>query len=116
MEDHVTFDLWGIAERAMQRELEEILRASQPEVKRASITRKIARSALLAESVILVENVGWRDVQVWRTRTAKFARSVRINQAGCVPTDERPLAFCSVHDLYFGGCLGCPVCSGGNAP
>lgn len=109
MEDPIKFDVWGrlvpsayaVALAAIRAtevysgELE--LRKALNNARHGGFTLKVATGMSWSVAHQFLKNSFWLQEPV-------------LYQEGCSPADH--LFYCAKHKLYFGGCLGCHVCSG----
>jgi hypothetical protein len=75
------------------------------------VRRLVNNSAVRGDWVLVMSSATWRQVEAFRREIRVWCREVRVYQEGYGPSDEQT-DFCSRHQFYYGGCLGCHVCSG----
>ncbi len=109
MEDLIKFDVWGrlipgfydaaLAEiratRIYSSELE--LRQALNKARHGGFALKVAAGMSWSVAHQFLKNSSWLQEPI-------------LYQEGRSPSDH--LFYCEKHKLYFGGCLGCHVCSG----
>ncbi|MDB5310212.1 MAG: hypothetical protein JWO38_4414 [Gemmataceae bacterium] len=111
MENPVRFDIWtvvrpGAAAEAFADSL--LLNRNLPE---PEARRQVSRSSREGAFVRLAGGVPWSHVLRVRDAPPAWTGELRCYQEGYSPADP-PAGYCPEHDLYFGGCLGCHVCTG----
>ena len=115
MEDPVRFDVWGRARPEARNEVANFLRETtswNSELKLARWVREVMRAQT---AVKLASSLSWHRALEMRDTDAPF-HEMEIFQTGYGPTDAGRLQSCSIHELTFAGCLGCPVCNARHEP
>ncbi|WP_146657909.1 hypothetical protein [Enhygromyxa salina] len=110
MEDPIKFDLWGVASSTSKRWLAEKIASVHPEVSRADVLRKIAGSIRSNAPVLFSAGRGWSNSVRERLDAAEKVSDVEVFQESYGPDGKANLEYCEEHLLFYGGCLGCPVC------
>lgn len=64
--------------------------------------------------MLVGEDLGWGDAEGLRRDAAQAFVDVRTAQHRVSPSAPSS-HHCTVHQLYYGGVLGCPVCRGWHA-
>jgi hypothetical protein len=116
MEDPVRFDVWGEGGLESRAFLQERLGASFPGRPRVSILRDVARAVHSRRPLAVFYGLGWEEARRRAQETAAVLTNVRIFQEGYGPDEEADMNRCPRHQLWYGGCLGCPVCDARHAP
>jgi hypothetical protein len=114
MEDPIQFSIWGNPIAESRKSVENLLAVTRPHESRLNILRMISRAIAEDAPLRFAGPLGWAATQ--RLRVDPMFRNVRVFQAGYGPDDQDSLGFCEIHAVFYGGCLGCPVCSGMNDP
>lgn len=115
MEDPTTFDIWGVVCAGRESFGVEFLAAQFPLSSRIEVLKRIHRSRGQHEKVKLAGDVGWTASTRIVSEVQQFAVEVVVYQSGYTPQDEARMSWCNVHRVFYGGCVGCPVCGGWSA-
>lgn len=115
MEGQIPFDLWGkvtasdtgAAADLMQRHMN---------ISRLEALKTISNSRRNSESIRLANNLGWAECEDIAAAFAPFAADLEIYQEDYGPQDKSMMSYCPIHHIYYGGCLGCPICDGVHRP
>ncbi|MDB5310204.1 MAG: hypothetical protein JWO38_4406 [Gemmataceae bacterium] len=111
MENPVRFDLWAVVRPGVAAEAVAELRRLDPHLAEVEVRRRVSRSWREWTFIPLAGRVRWSQVLAVRAAPPAWAGQLRCYQEGYSP-DEPPIGYCPEHDLHFGGCLGCHVCTG----
>lgn len=106
MEGPITFDLWGWPDPAHKMDVLHALSTTRPEATHREVLQAIARK----QPILIAENLGWKDVQALQSSLPSAWLDTRVFQSGYGPADQAVLRQCLVHQIYYAGVLGCPVC------
>jgi hypothetical protein len=109
MEEPVTFALWVAVAPEKKVEAERLLQRAQPELARFLLLQRVARGLHERAPVLLVDDVGWSEVQRWKSE-AEHLGPPTVYQARFGPAEAHRLRRCVPHDLRYAGILGCPLC------
>jgi len=116
MEDPITFDLWGRSDGQHREDVLKTLSRTRPESARRELVREVAASVTADHWVLIAQDMSWATVQSMKDDIAADATvvfdEVCVFQCGYAPPDRSKMGRCRVHQLYYGGVLGCPVCEG----
>ena len=107
----VTFDVWANVDRAHAVQAREVIQRSRPDLSRTELLKMIARGASSNEPFLVTRGVSWGDAQRLREDFKIVGGTVTIYQHDFGP-NLGTSHYCSIHDFFYGGCLGCPVCRG----
>jgi hypothetical protein len=111
MEDPVRFDLWVVVRPgAAAGAVADLLRLDPP-LPEVEVRRRVSRSWREVAFIPLATGVSWSQVLAMRAAPPTWAADLRCFQEGYSPGNPSS-GYCPEHDLYFGGCLGCHVCTG----
>lgn len=111
MEDPVRFDIWVTVRSGAAAEAVADLLPLDPQVPEVEVRRRVSRSWRQGTFILLAARVSWSQVLAVRLTPPAWAAELRFYQEGSSP-DLPPAGYCPEHDLHFGGCLGCHVCTG----
>ena len=111
VEDPVRFDIWvTVRPDAAAKAVAELLRLD-PRVREVEVRRRVNRSCREGVFIPLAACLPWSRVLATRAAPPAWAVELQCYQEGYSP-DHPPAGYCPQHDLHYGGCLGCHVCSG----
>ena len=116
MEDPIKFDLWGTGTSESRAWLIEELVVSRPELSRTEILRRVWDSVRRGSAIQLAGSLGWENATLERRRWLEHVPHVQVFQAGYGPAAVTTMHNCASHELFYAGCLGCPVCGGAFEP
>lgn len=116
MEEPIQFSVWGEPVEGSRREIVDLLAAMRPDEPRAAILRMVSRALRNGVSLCFAGPLGWAATQKAKQDAISTFRNIQTFQAGYGPDDLNQLDFCETHDVFYGGCLGCPVCNRMNDP
>lgn len=114
MEDPIQFDLWCAPSKADKPWLIENLEL--PAQTEAQRLRAIASAVRLQQPILFRAALGWAEAVAQRSRLLTAGVDSTLYQAGYGPEDAHRLSQCPIHNAFYGGCLGCPVCGSRAAP
>ena len=107
METPIDFEIWGTVNTPLTVAIDIFIQCN-PETARPEAMRTLLRSRSLGESVALASQVRWVDCQATRSILGVIAQDLVIYQTGW-GRDPNAI-WCPLHEVYYGGCLGCPIC------
>lgn len=110
MEDPLRFDMWGVLTGDSREDMVRWLAPRRTDLDHANVRITVNRSRAHREPVLVCSSLDWAAVVTLRADLPSWLVDVRVLQEGYGPADVSRLAYCAVHDCYFGGCLGCQVC------
>lgn len=116
MEEPTRFDLWGQAVQGSHELMLQWMTTRSPGRTRLENLRRISESLRAGAAIKLDESLGWAETLRSIEKASGMFQNVRIFQEGYGPQDENNMTHCPQHSIAYAGCLGCPVCSGRNAP
>lgn len=116
MEDPIQFSLWGKPTQKTRKRVEAMLAAAWPDEPRVNILRIVKRALATDTSVCFADSLGWSDTQKIRDNATELFSEIQVFQAGYGPDDEDSMSMCDVHSIFYGGCLGCPICDNTHEP
>ena len=116
MEDPIKFDLWGYPLPEAREQVVRCMSEQYPNLSRAEILRDVRRAIADDAALPFAGPFGWAAIQDHRQEPRNMFRDSRVFQEGYGPEDEERMASCELHGIVYGGCLGCPICGGRNAP
>jgi hypothetical protein len=111
MEDPVSFDIWCLPYPEQREASVRAVMAAHPEKSRARCLVLVSRAVRECRPLLAFRDLSWAEVTALRSEPPAWAESVIVVQAGCDP-QTGGLSYCETHDLRYGGCLGCHVCTG----
>ena len=114
MEDPIRFDAWCTLGDVFREQVISDLLASRPNKTELDLRIEINRAANSATPILAATGMSWSRAQELRACPPAWAAKVELFQEGLLPTDT--LWHCDEHGLFYGGCLGCHVCSGFYVP
>jgi hypothetical protein len=110
MEDPVLFDVWiRSVDEHNEPEVRRILEARGGQgliQRRAIVQARVSHTALLVAG-----EVGWSAVEAVRREVPGSDLALMVLQTGLKPHSLERASSCGVHELWYGGVLGCPVCT-----
>lgn len=112
MEDPIRFDVWAIIKGDLRQEAVDHLRNARPLLSMLEIRKEINKSVIQNQEIQIASSLTWPQVEIFRSQPEEWIATPSVFQEGYGPIDSHRLSLCSKHNLYFGGCLGCPVCKG----
>lgn len=105
MEEPIVFDVWGrVPHEPTARRAAAIDRVAQ--------LRRIDRLQAGDAATLIGERLTWTVASALRREWGDVLGALELFQSGYGPADRDALLWCLRHEVYFGGVLGCPVCSG----
>ncbi len=114
MEDPICFDIWVKIERGHTAEAVAWVADLRPLLSALEVRKLINDATMRGEWALVAQSVGWSRVSELRATKPAWSGEMRVCQEMYRP--DAPLGpfynYCKRHQLYFGGCLGCHVCSG----
>lgn len=114
MEEPIQFDLWGNPVAEFRKDVVDLLVAARPSESRSNILRLVSRAIANDAPLCFAGPLGWAAAQRLRLGASSMFRNVRMFQAGYGSAEQESLGFCETHEVFYGGCLSCPVCDGMN--
>jgi hypothetical protein len=111
VEDPIRFDIWVTVRPGAAAEAITELLSLDPQLSEVEARRRVSRSWREGVLIPLAGRVPWSQVLATRVAPPAWVRELRCYQEGYSP-DLPPAGYCPEHDLHFGGCLGCHVCTG----
>jgi len=109
MEDPITVDVWAKVKPDVIA-AKELFIAARTDLARGDALKAFNKATVNAQSVQLLENLHWDDApEKMAAHQSAFSDFV-LFQRGYKP--NKPTLYCGIHDFYFGGVLGCPICTG----
>jgi hypothetical protein len=110
MEEPVRFDARANFVRPLPDDALAWLRRFQKGISELDGRKLLQQGSVQGSSdVLLARGLGWSEARELRVDAPAWVVNLRLFQEGYGP--EETGQHCSVHDLHYGGCLGCPVCS-----
>ena len=110
MEDPIRFDLWGVVVKEELGQCNEVIASFRPDLSRLEALKLTNKSAVDSAQVLLLRGAAWQNIQKFVRSPPSWLTSITVYQEGWEPSDQTE--HCGKHDLWYGGCLGCHVCSG----
>lgn len=116
MEEPIVFDVWGrVPHEPAARRAAVIDRVAQlRRIDRLLALRVVVRAGDAA--TLIGERLTWTVASALRREWGDVLGALELFQSGYGPADRDTLQWCLRHEVYFGGVLGCPACSGFIAP
>jgi hypothetical protein len=110
MEEPISFNLWGKIIPSRRKEAIDFIRQqsvfpSEIELRKA-VMASIANDRAMQISVAL----GLSSIRTLEAAAGNIFDYFTLCQEGYGPAGKE--AYCPIHNLHFGGCLGCHICSG----
>lgn len=110
MEDPIKFDLWGKILAGERDRALSVLRSHKLYDSELEL-RKTVQSAVRCNAPVRVSSaMGYTEVTAFAGAVSSIFAELAVYQEGWTPHDKSQ--YCEQHDLHYGGCLGCHVCSG----
>ncbi len=106
MEDPITFDLFLKVHRGHNDEIVNWLKTDIPEIEKRKAVNK---ASINGDWLLVSKRIRWSLVHALKLNLPEWCRDSAVCQYGYIPEE---LYFCKKHKLYYGGCLGCHVCTG----
>jgi hypothetical protein len=107
MEDPIRFDLFIKVDRGHNEEIFSWLKTNLSEIE----ARKAINLASVSGDWLLVAKANtWSEINTLRKNLPEWCNNAAVYQQSWRP-DEFTY-FCEKHNLHYGGCLGCHVCTG----
>ena len=107
MEDPVQFDILALIRQNRQRDAEKALTLTLG-LPRLDLLKLINRSTK-GEKMTIARALSWSEVEHFRRNVPDWVEEYSICQEFYTP--ESATEYCPIHDLRFGGCIGCHVCN-----
>jgi hypothetical protein len=112
-EDSTRFDVYGKAALGATAAAVDALLASGVYSSEMAVRIAVQESLRGGTPILIGVGLSWHAAQALRSSHRPFSE-VLVVQEGCSVGDRAP--YCALHELFYGGCLGCPVCSGDYVP
>ena len=109
MEGQITFDLWGEPAASRRTQALDFLSTNAPHLSRIDMLREYVAAISTHVPMLIAEDLDWQSLLILKARAAMAFDKVATYQSG-YPPGRAELRECSIHLLYYGGVLGCPVC------
>lgn len=111
MEDPVRFDIWCVVIPGHANEATDAIRRSTPNRREIDVRLDVNRSIVHGLPIRVHSGVAWQVATTFRGALPRWVVSCKICQEEWTP-DDKSLHYCGQHDFYYGGVLGCHVCTG----
>jgi hypothetical protein len=112
MEDPIAFDLWGAVIPEHKEQAVAKIGELRPDLSRPAILREIILAPVPDRQVLIARDLAWDTARLLREQLVTQFEHLQVYQTGYGPSDVSGLKECPVHQIYYGGVLGCPVCDG----
>jgi hypothetical protein len=116
MEDPIQFDVWATVNAGCIALAVEALGHLRPELSSLDLRKLINRSVTTNAQILIAPDLRWSEVQNLRRTLLTWANNLSVFQQDYTPEDAATSNYCRIHNLVYGGCLGCHVCSGFYVP
>jgi len=112
-EDPIRFDVYGKVALGATAEAVDALHAGGAYSSELAARIAIQESIRIGTPMLVGAGLSWHAAEALRSSNRPFCE-VLVAQEGC-SIGERA-RYCALHELFFAGCLDCPVCSGDFVP
>ncbi|HYG36689.1 MAG TPA: hypothetical protein VEC99_17980 [Clostridia bacterium] len=109
MEDPIRFDTWARITAGQREVLIQFLQNSFPD-RPAVELRKRANDAVRGAAILIAQHVTWARVSRMLSRDLELFSEISVYQEGYGPSDCSHRRSCPIHNVFYSGVLGCPVC------
>jgi hypothetical protein len=109
MEEPITFNVWGKLVRGSYETALTAIRATKMYSSELELRKALNNARHGGVAFKVAAGMSWSASHEFMKNSSWLQQPI-LYQQGCSPSDH--LAHCEMHKLYFGGCLGCPVCQG----
>jgi hypothetical protein len=108
MEDPVRFHVWGKIIPAKREEALRVIRSQATYPDEVELRKAVMNCLREKRPVQVSLALGYSAAQQLTAAIAEQFEELTYSQEGYTPAGQ----FCPKHNFYFGGCLGCHLCSG----
>jgi len=112
MEDPIAFDLWGAVIPEHKEQAVATIGKLRPDVSRPAILRELIVAPGPDRQVLIARDLAWDTARSLREQLVNHFEHPQVYQTGYGPPNRARLKKCPVHQICYGGVLGCPVCDG----
>jgi hypothetical protein len=109
MEDSIQFDLYGSIKKDETDAAKVGLSKTRSDLNCSDVLKLINSSINSSSQLIIAYNLGLSRAEDL-IKSISWSDDLTLLQAGWSP-DDANLQHCERHNFYYGGCLGCHICS-----
>ena len=109
MEEPIRFDVWAKIIPAQRKDALAAIRAQKVYLYESELRKALDNALRTGKPVRVAKSLSFSAVESF-IRDSKWLAEPMLCQESFLPSEAS--GFCEKHNLHFGGCLGCHVCSG----